>query len=569
MVEPTKSRRQERVEKQKKTHRKWIATGAAAVLLLCGGGVAIANLTQSNSPAASKSPTAPAACSTTQVVNVATTDAMAKALKAMPVDAESCITLNLTTDKSATDVLASSAEGASTTNLWIPDSTVRAQLAMSETASSLEPTAESLAQSPAVVITEKDASYSTWLDVLKASDTVSMGDPKTDSAAFAALISGVSEATNGAISLEDLSAGSGNRAQTIGVTEAAQTSSQLLSAVDQGEKDSAVVTEADYAAYTQAQKDSGLKALVPADGSYALNYPLYKTSTTNTTIDQAAEQIKAFVASEEGKQALGQAGLRTAEGELVTSGQNVGQFSQLTPSNPEVLGQVWTSYSLQSAPFKSLIVLDASGSMLDPVAGTDKSRMDITVESVLAGSQLFPARDSMGLWKFSRNITTASGEVSDFEELVPVRGLEAITDGKTQRELLQEAGLSISSSIHPDDQTALYDTMLAAFRSAKDSYQAGAVNGVVILTDGQNVDDGSISQEDLISTIQAEQDPNNPIFFFLIGISEDADMASLTTIAQSVGGEAHLASSPTDIQRIFAEALTVQAADVDAAVAGQ
>lgn len=557
MTETPKSRRQQRVEQQKKTGRKWVATGAAAVILLSGGAIAYINMTGDKTPSTTSGQTVPAACSTTQSVTVATTEAMASALKSMPVDEETCVTLDITTAKTASDIVAESANESAGTNLWIPDSSVRAQLAMAESKTELTSIAESLAQSPGVLVSKKDTTFPTWLEALKAQDTVAMGDPKVDPGAFSALMGGISEASDGKVSTEDLSSGSGLRAQTIGVSEPAQNASELLNAVDSGTKDAAIVSEADYASYAAAHSDSGLKAKIPGDGSFALNYPLYQASSgTNTTVDKAAKQIVKFMSSDGGQEALAKAGLRTSEGKIVNTDNNVGDYKALVPGNKEVLEQMWASYSLQSAPLNALVVLDASGSMLDKVAGTDKTRMDITVESVLAGSQLFPARDSMGLWKFSRNLTTAKGEVADYEELVPVRGFEETTDGKTQRELLQEAGAGITATIKPDDQTALNDTLLATFRSAKANYKTGSVNAVIMLTDGQNVDDESISQEELISTIQAEQDPNNPVFFILIGISEEADMNALNTIAQSVGGEAHIASSPTDIQRIFAEALT-------------
>lgn len=567
-MDNTQSRRQAREQQRKKNTRKWIATGAAAVVLLCGGIAVVNNISNNDSKAtssaASTSQAVPAECSTSQSVNVETTEAMAKVLKQVPVDAENCVTLNVTTDKTAADILSQSSTGSATTNLWIPDSSVRAELAMSEANAGLTPIAQSLAQTPGVVVSKSsDTSYENWSSVLTAGDTVDMGDPKTEPAAFAALVSGISEVSDGSVSAEDLTKGTSLRAQTIGVTKPAATATELLDAVASGESDAAVVTEADYAAYTAENSKSGIVATVPKTGSATLGYPLYQvSSTTNTTIDAAAQQIMSFMDSEDGKKALAEAGLRNAEGTELASGNGVGTVTELSPSNTEVLAQAWISYSLQSAPLNALVVLDASGSMLEQVEGTGKSRMDITVESVLAGSQLFPARDSMGLWKFSRNLTTATGEVADYEELVPVRGFEDSVDGKTQRELLQATGSGIAASIHPDDQTALNDTLLAAFRSAKQNYADGSLNAVIMLTDGTNVDDGSITTEDLISTMQAEQDPNKPVFVILIGVSEDADMDTLNTIATSVGGEAHTASSPTDVQQIFSEALTgaVQAA---------
>ncbi|MDO4897738.1 MAG: substrate-binding domain-containing protein [Rothia sp. (in: high G+C Gram-positive bacteria)] len=563
----TPSRRAHREQHQKKNTRQWVAAGAAAVILLTGGVIAVnqfSNDGQNN--AGTFGQEVPRDCATTQNVTVETTESMAQALRHMPVDPETCISLDISTDKSASDlVAAASSSGGSQTNLWIPDSSLRAELAMAEAGAQLNPVTDSLAQTAGVLVSTKESTdFSHWADVLNDDTAVKMGDPKQDSGAFAALMAGVAEVSDGAATEQTLSEGTALRATTIGVDEAAPSARELLDRVESGEVETAVVTEADYTAYRAQKGDTALKVSAPSSGSEVLNYPMYRTSgSKNATIDNAATQIKDFLASEEGKKALTSAGLRSAGGEALAD-TNAGPLGAITPlitENSTVLGQTWTSYALQSAPLNALVVLDTSGSMLRTVEGSDKTRIDLTVESVLAGSQLFPARDSMGLWKFSRNLKTPSGEVSDWVELVPLRGFEETVDGKTQRELLQEAGAGIAKDIDPNGKTALNDTLLAAFRSMKESYEPGAANAVIMLTDGENWDDGSISQEELIKTIQAEQDPEHPVFVILIGVSQDADMNALTTIATSVGGEAYPALSPEDIQKIFAEGLTSIAAE--------
>lgn len=562
-----KSRREERIEKQKKSTRKWIATGAAAVLLLTSGAIAYQNFAGKPNQETSGQ-AVPSSCSTTRSVTVATTESMAKVIEAIPVDAQSCIAFETVTNKSASDVVEESQTDSAATNLWIPDSSLRAELAMTEKSTGLKQVSESLAQSLGVLVSNSSGSSDNWYQALE-NTSVAMSDPKTDSAAFSALMASVAEVSQGTVSMEDLGQSAGKRAQTIGVESPVQSPQQLLDAADRGDAPSAIVTEADYLAYQASHSNSKLTASLPNTGSFTLDYPLYQiASSRNSTVESAAEQITAFMASDQGKQALKEAGLRTASGEIDNT-SSLGSYTALAPSDSDLLSRLWTAYSRQSAPFNALVVIDASGSMLTPVTGTDKTRMDVTVESVLAGSQLFAARDSMGLWKFSRNLTTASGEVSDYEELVPLRGFEEVVDGKTQRQILQEAGTGIATSIQHNHETALYDSILASFLSVKRQYADGAVNGVLVLTDGQNVDEDSVTLEELITTLQSEQDPERPIALILIGISEDTDMNALNTIAQSVGGEAFVAASPADIQQIFAQALTGAQQEQTAAPAGQ
>lgn len=564
-VDSSPSRRAVREQQRKKTIRKWAATAAAATILLSGGGVVSNHLIEGESRGTSPSQQAlPPECATTRNVTVETTPTMAQVLEKIPVDPEKCITLDVNIGESSEEVLSQAASGSSYAHLWIPDSSTRATLAMADAKTELTPISDSLAQTIAVVVTATDTPrFHHWTDALADGNAAKMGDPQQNSGAFAAFMSGIAEVSAGHSSPEKLVEGTGLRATTIGVDGELPTSEDLLTQVEKGEIPAAIVTEAVFTRYRAEHGGESLKATAPGSSSAILDFPLYRTSTsTNSTIDDAAAQISNFMASDEGRQALSEAGLRPTGQEALEDGGALGSVTPLTQTNPEILERTWLSYSMQSAPLNALVILDASGSMLTPVEGTDKTRMDLTVDSALAGSQLFPARDSIGLWKFSRNLALPDGCTADYQKLVPVRGMEEeVTDGKTQRELLQEAGTSISGSIGSTDPTALHDTLLAGFRELKEHYEPGAANVVIMLTDGENYDEGSISQEELISTIQAEQDADEPVFILLIGISQDANMEALQTIASATGGEAYPALSPTDVQVIFSEGLTQVAAE--------
>lgn len=564
-VDSSQSRRAVREQQRKKTIRKWAATAAAATILLSGGGVVAHHHVEGENRGTSPSQQAlPPECATTRNVTVETTPAMAQVLERIPVDPEKCITLDVNIGESSEEVLSQAASGSSYAHLWIPDSSTRATLAMAEAKTELTPISDSLAQTIAVVVTATDTPrFHHWTDALADGNAAKMGDPQQNSGAFAAFMSGIAEVSAGHSSPEKLAEGTGLRATTIGVDGELPTSEDLLTQVEKGEIPAAIVTEAVFTRYRAEHGGESLKATAPGSSSAILDFPLYRTSTsTNSTIDDAAAQISNFMASDEGRQALSEAGLRPTGQEALEDGGALGSVTPLTQTNPEILERTWLSYSMQSAPLNALVILDASGSMLTPVEGTDKTRMDLTVDSALAGSQLFPARDSIGLWKFSRNLALPDGCTADYQKLVPVRGMEEeVTDGKTQRELLQEAGTSISGSIGSTDPTALHDTLLAGFRELKEHYEPGAANVVIMLTDGENYDEGSISQEELISTIQAEQDADEPVFLLLIGISQDANMEALQTIASATGGEAYPALSPTDVQVIFSEGLTQVAAE--------
>ncbi|MBM7051476.1 substrate-binding domain-containing protein [Rothia sp. ZJ1223] len=556
----TQSRREALEQRRKKDIRKWVAAGGAAVVLLGGGALAFNLLDDSSRNSALKAATEiPAECSTTQRINVAASEKLAAIIEMIPVSAEDCISLEVDSSASPTEVASNIIGGANVPHIWIPDSSVRAMLELQGKAGVTTIT-DSLASTPAVLISDENINYSTWSDAVKDADNVSMSDPKVDGGAFASLISVASEVGNQKASTEDLKAGSGLRAQTIGVEAPVKSASDLLSDVDAGTIPAAVVTEADYAQYALDAKNPSILVSIPSSGTTVLDYPLMvpDVNASNSTVTTAAQKIADFVASEEGKDALAEAGLRTSSGDILSEETSVGEPTQLEVADKETLTNLWTAYSLQSAPLNGLIVIDSSGSMEEPVAGTDKNRMQVTTEAALAGSQLFPARDSLGVWAFAREIgEDAQGAPTDYKQLAPIRGIEEEVEGRTHREVIQQVVSEMS--FYPKAQTGLYDSLLASFREMKANYKPGAANVVVFMTDGANFDEGSISREDMIAAIQAEQDPNNPVLFVLIGISEDADLEDLKTIAPQIGGQVFEADNASDIQRVFQQAFSADA----------
>ena len=103
--------------------------------------------------------------------------------------------------------------------------------------------------------------------------------------------------------------------------------------------------------------------------------------------------------------------------------------------------------------------------------------------------------------------------------------------------------------------TGLYDTALAAIRTLQDDYEARAINSVVLLTDGENEDPGSLSLEELVQTIERERDPARPIQVIAIGMGPDADANALRRIAAATGGRSYVARDPGDIAEVFIDAM--------------
>jgi hypothetical protein len=156
----------------------------------------------------------------------------------------------------------------------------------------------------------------------------------------------------------------------------------------------------------------------------------------------------------------------------------------------------------------------------------------------------------VGLWVFSID---KGGPGQDWRELEPIRRLDDLRFGRTQRYALRERAAEMPSLT--DGGTGLYDTALAAYRTALKNYRPHYSNSVVLMTDGQNEDPGSISLEQLLQRLEELRDPDKPVRLVGIAISGDADLAALRRMARVTGGEAYLAAEPGDILGVFAQAV--------------
>ena len=138
--------------------------------------------------------------------------------------------------------------------------------------------------------------------------------------------------------------------------------------------------------------------------------------------------------------------------------------------------------------------------------------------------------------------------------MTTVRELSASVDGGTQRDQLSQDVQSLTFS--PDGYTGLYDTTLAAYRQVLHDDAPDHLRTVIVLSDGMNHDPGSIALDELLSTLKAEQDTENPVRIITVGVSKDADATVLQQIAEATGGSSHVARTPQDIQKVFVDALT-------------
>ena len=61
--------------------------------------------------------------------------------------------------------------------------------------------------------------------------------------------------------------------------------------------------------------------------------------------------------------------------------------------------------------------------------------------------------------------------------------------------------------------------------------------------------------DELVDTLQREQDPVRPVVIVTVGVTTDADPVALQAIAAATGGTSYIAEDPRDIPEVFVKAL--------------
>ncbi|WP_406141553.1 substrate-binding domain-containing protein [Streptomyces sp. NBC_01089] len=319
--------------------------------------------------------------------------------------------------------------------------------------------------------------------------------------------------------------------------------------------------QAAYAHNTARGHTQRLRLFYPKDGTPQLDYPYTLVDESELTTDQsrAAMRFMAYLGERPSRTELDRQGFRTPDQPATASrveaagGRSPQPYTDASPEPPsedvldEALG-MWT-VTVQSARLTT--VVDASGSMATAVPGKGgRTRMDITKASLREALAQFTPRDEIGLWDFATHLDGTR----DYRERVPTVRLGApVKGGGTQRDRLNTAFAALRPV--PGGATGLYDTTLAAFQDARKTYVHGKFNAVVVLTDGVNEDDHSISRSALTAKLRELDDPARPVPLIMIAVGPDTDRTEVEQVAKATGGAGYQVSDPSQINSVLLKAV--------------
>lgn len=431
-------------------------------------------------------------------------------------------------------------------DLWVPDFSVWLTRAAQDGVTS-DTIAKSLAKSPVVVVGRDVEAPSSWREV--GMSTVAYLDPLISSASTAALLSAFGETAVSGASKAQLGAMMMPLARRYSSQPDKPTTVEgVAHAAEQGAL--AVMTEQQLVSVQTAGGGKGLSAAVPKPGTTVLDYPLAALSAAESA-QQAGRQLAEYLGSSRGAELLSDNGFRDAGNTPLGSGAGLGkgEIAVLPAPDAATVSGVLQQWAVLTVPSRSLAVVDVSGSM--DVTDAGRSRISLAVAAADGALKLFPDNAQIGLWAFS--VGRGAGN-RDYTSLLPIRTLGSTTpDGEPHRQALTAALRKLPAMT--DGGTGLYDTTLAAIRAVQDDYDARAVNSVILLTDGENEDPGSLSMEELVETIERERDPARPVGVIAIGMGPEADAKALQRIASATGGRSYVARNPSDISKVFMDAM--------------
>lgn len=510
-------------------------------------------------------------CDSTTVVNVTAAPDIAPVVnqighRVSKQDGGNCYDVNvISRDSAATAQSLVVSDGTERPDVWIPESTIWLQRAQDLGAWAVPVSGTSVASSPVVLALTEDAAgrlgwpgkTPTWAQLLGASGRDGVGlaiglpDPARAPPGVSVLF--------GVHQLYDKTSDPG-RAVTAELrrlsANTATDEDALFARLPGGESgdkplDGFPASEQALLRHNVKRTDSPLVAVYAQPSVPALDYPFIVLPDTKPDKRNAAERFLKVLIDQDAADALAAAGFRTPDGELLRAlpGDHRLSSAKMTPiempKGPQVdkLLNEWAGVNRSS---RMQVLLDVSGSMNDPVVGTGKTRMAVTLQAAELGLGLMKPTTKIGIWLFSTNL---AGPGKDYKELLPVKPLS---------EHLSEGAIAKLRAVRalPNGGTGLYDSVLAAYQSSTQNFEPGRINLVVVLTDGRNDDANSISREQLLAKLKQMQDPRRPVQIIGIGIGPDIDEGELGAIAGATGGQAFTTPDPTKISDIFYAALS-------------
>jgi hypothetical protein len=210
------------------------------------------------------------------------------------------------------------------------------------------------------------------------------------------------------------------------------------------------------------------------------------------------------------------------------------------PLGPHHVDHVFATWYVGDRKTNLLVVVDVSGSMASPAAGSKSSRIELVRQGSRSVAGLLPDESRMGLWEFGSELDGKK----DYKSLL---GMAALSSAHRRA-----LGGAINKLEAQETGTGLYDTILAAYTSARDAYRPGVPNQVLIFTDGRNESDpNTTTPAQLAAALKKAGDPERPILLSVVTFGSAATAKTIEDAIKPVDGYVDALTTAEEVAAVF------------------
>ncbi len=289
--------------------------------------------------------------------------------------------------------------------------------------------------------------------------------------------------------------------------------------------------------YFNSKSPTKLVAIYPVEGTLWQDHPLALLEQPTLGDEQRLtyRKFRDFLLSAEVQKLVLQAGYRPVDLSLrlddpaspirTQNGVDPAQpQTTLQMPNPAIVSIVQSSWYLAKRPANIYLVVDTSGSM-------DEQNKLVQAKDALNSflDQIQGNQDRVGMVPFSDS----------------VYGQVPLADIGTARSVLKRS----VNALKANGRTALLDGVAFAYDDLQRRGDRDRINTIVVMTDGiENA--SSINLSRLTQKIKSGNASGVPVIIFCIAYGNDADMNTMTAIAEPTGGFARRAD-PDTIRKLY------------------
>ncbi|MBC7810591.1 MAG: substrate-binding domain-containing protein [Burkholderiales bacterium] len=268
---------------------------------------------------------------------------------------------------------------------------------------------------------------------------------------------------------------------------------------------------------TQYQPPERLVALYPKEGTFWHEHPSGIVSADWVTEEQreAARVFTEYLLTPEVQQVVMSNGFRPANADVELGFPFVeengvdpaGPATVLDVPAPDVIAAVQANWSFVKKQADVMILIDVSGSM------EEENKIGQAREAAIAFLENMEPTNRVGLTVFS-----------DFVEMrVPLANVE------TNRQQVY----SHIQSLKAEGGTAMYAALTEVVEFMNGQTDDNRIRAVVLLSDGADTSDGSVTLNDTIQAINASRNALNPVIVIPVAYGSNADINALNSVARA------------------------------------